>query len=64
VQGWKAGEILATTCELFGWDPRLSWCGYTSDNEGLPVKWDHFLRYSGVDLGGFTELHFRERGSG
>jgi hypothetical protein len=46
---------------VFGWDPRLAWCGYTFDAEGVPVKWDDFFQSSGVDLGAFTELHFRRR---
>jgi hypothetical protein len=64
VQMWGASEILATTGDLFGWDPRLSWCGYTFDAEGVPEKWDRFLQGSGVDLGAFTELHFRRRDAG
>jgi hypothetical protein len=64
VQEWKACEILATTRELFGWDPRLSWCGYTFDAEGVPEKYDEFLRHRGVDLRGFTELHFHPRDAG
>jgi hypothetical protein len=64
VQGWGASEILATTGELFGWDPQLSWCGYTFDADGVPEKWNHFLQGSGVDLGAFTELHFRRGDAG
>jgi hypothetical protein len=64
VQEWKASEILASTGDLFGWDSRLAWCGYTFDAEGVPEKWDRFLEGSAVDLGAFTELHFRRRDAG
>lgn len=60
VQQWKASEILADTGRLLGWDPRLSWVGYSFDDEGIPVKYDEFLRHSGVALDSFTEYHFKQ----
>jgi hypothetical protein len=59
VQEWKANEILAETGRLLGWDPELSEVGYTYDDEGLPIKYDEFLRDSDVELGAFSEFHFK-----
>jgi hypothetical protein len=58
VQEWQAREILATTARLLGWDLGLLWVGYTYDDEGIPLKYDEFLRGSEVDLSGFEEFHF------
>jgi hypothetical protein len=59
VQEWKASEILADTGRLLGWDPRLSWVGYSFDDEGVPLKYDEFLRHSEVALDTFSEYHFK-----
>jgi hypothetical protein len=58
VQEWQAGEILAVTARLLGWEPALVWVGYTYDDEGIPLKYNEFLRYSCLDLSGFEESHF------
>jgi hypothetical protein len=57
-QDWQAGAILAATALLLGWDDQLLWVGYTYDDEGIPIKYDEFLRGSEADLAGFEELHF------
>jgi hypothetical protein len=62
VQEWRAGEILAQTGRLLGWNPKLLWVGYTFDDEGIPMKYDEFLRYSGVELATFDEYHFKQAG--
>jgi hypothetical protein len=62
VQEWRAGEILAETSRLLGWDQRLLYVGYTFDDEGIPTKYDEFLRYSGVELAAFDEYHFKRPG--
>jgi hypothetical protein len=62
VQEWKANEILAETGRLLGWDPELSEVGYTYEDEGLPIKYDEFLRDSDVELGAFNEFHFKRLG--
>ena len=59
VQEWRASEILAETGRIFGWAPELSWVGYSFDDEGIPTKYDDFLRHSGVALDAFNEYHFR-----
>ena len=59
VQEWRAEEILAETGRFLGWDPKLLWVGYTFDDEGLPTKYDDFLRHSGVELAAFDEYHFQ-----
>jgi hypothetical protein len=58
VQEWEASEILWATWQLLGWDPELLWVGYTFDDEGVPVKYDDFLRHSRVALAAFGEYHF------
>lgn len=58
VQDWQAPEILASTARLLGWDPQLLWVGYSYDDEGIPIKYDEFLRGCEVDLGAFKEYHF------
>lgn len=58
VQEWRADEILANTAQLLGWDLQLLWVGYTHDAEGIPMKYDEFLRYGEIDLSAFTEYHF------
>jgi hypothetical protein len=59
VQEWQASAIMAETGQLLGWDPKLYWVGYTFDDEGIPTKYDDFLRYSGVELESFDEYHFK-----
>jgi hypothetical protein len=59
VQEWRASEILWETARLLGWDPELLWVGYTFDDEGIPMKYDEFLRYSRVEIDGFDEYHFK-----
>jgi hypothetical protein len=59
VQDWRAREILAETGRLLGWNAELQWVGYTFDDEGLPIKYDEFLRHSGLDLNLFDEYHFK-----
>ncbi len=59
VQEWKASEILAETGRLFGWNPELSWVGYSFDDEGIPIRYDEFLRHSGMARGAFSEYHFQ-----
>lgn len=57
VQDWGADSILSDTAKLFGWDPDLSFVGYTLDDEGLGIKYDEYLQLENRQ--GFTELHFR-----
>jgi hypothetical protein len=59
VQEWRASEILAETGQLLGWDPELLWVGYTFDDEGIPTRYDDFLRHSGIELEAFSEYHFK-----
>jgi hypothetical protein len=59
VQQWRAGEILAETGRSLGWDARLLWVGYTFDDEGIPARYDEFLRHAGVELEAFDEYHFQ-----
>jgi hypothetical protein len=59
VQEWRASEILADTGQLLGWDPELLWVGYTFDDEGIPTRYDDFLRHSRVELEAFSEYHFK-----
>lgn len=59
VQERSATDILTQTGKLFGWHPQLTWVGYTSDNEGIPTKYDEYLKELGVEVEGFTELHFK-----
>jgi hypothetical protein len=63
VQEWKAEEILANMGRLMGWEPGLLWVGYTHDSDGIPIKYDEFLRCTGITLSGFRECHFK-RGDG
>jgi hypothetical protein len=60
VQGGDCTKILGQTTDLFGWEEKLVWVGYTFDIEGIPNKWNEEVRYSGMDLTQFTELHFRK----
>jgi hypothetical protein len=55
----RASEIVAETGRLLGWDPELLWVGYTFDDEGIPTKYDEFLRDEGVEVGAFNEYHFK-----
>jgi hypothetical protein len=55
VQEWQAGDTLATTARLLGWEPALLWVGYTHDADGSAIKYDEFLE---VDLAEFEEFHF------
>jgi hypothetical protein len=59
VQEWRAEEILAETGRFLGWDPNLLRVGYTFDDDGVPTKYDDFLRHSGVELAAFDEYHFQ-----
>jgi hypothetical protein len=59
VQEWKASEILSATGRLLGWNPGLLWVGYTYDSDGIPTKYDDFLRYS-MDCSTFSEYHFKK----
>jgi hypothetical protein len=60
VQEWKADAILSATSRLFGWNPVLSYVGYTFDDEGIPMKYDEFLHDSKVELSAFSEYHFKQ----
>jgi hypothetical protein len=43
VHEWRAGEILGATARLLGWEPALLRLGYTTDEEGIPIKYDQFV---------------------
>lgn len=64
VQEWEgdAEDILITTATLLGWDPEYLWIGYTHDDEGVPVKYDEFLRRFETNLAGFDEFYFARVG--
>ncbi len=56
-EGASADTILDTTAALLGWLPELVRVGYTYDIEGVPIKWNEYLKDE-IDLSGFEEFHW------
>jgi len=57
----RANEILGDVADTLGWHPLYSAAGYTIDYDGVPVYFREHFEDDGLDVSGFTEMHFRRR---
>lgn len=61
---WSAenpDEILSNIADVLDWHPLYCTSGYTIDYDGVPVYFREYFADDGVDVSGFTEMHFRRK---